>query len=257
MKKTTRIAAALFAASILTIQIPESANAALYTILDSYNGGAFSGWGKPTGTSYPIDTYLNQYVDAGSVDASPFVLTRTTTANDYGIVFFMDSTELISGANANTYRLTSTTGTFDFTSFYLNSLQDLDLPRSGTDPNPTTVPTLTVTSSAGQTQTFSASAHSMPNFFDPHDSNPYRYDYWSDSGTQTLNWSGVDWVDFTSQYTKAKVTTFVLTTADPGSAAVPEPGQVAASLLLLAGLGGYVFIKRRKTAKPALAPIAA
>ncbi len=40
-------------------------------------------------------------------------------------------------------------------------------------------------------------------------------------------------------------------------AAVPEPGQVAASLLLLAGIGGYVFMKRRKTAKPALAPVAA
>ena len=44
---------------------------------------------------------------------------------------------------------------------------------------------------------------------------------------------------------------------DAASAAVPEPGQVAASLLLLAGIGGYVFIKRRKTAKPAVAPIAA
>jgi LPXTG-motif cell wall-anchored protein len=33
--------------------------------------------------------------------------------------------------------------------------------------------------------------------------------------------------------------------------------QILTSLLLLAGLGGYVFIKRRKTAKPALAPIAA
>jgi len=34
------------------------------------------------------------------------------------------------------------------------------------------------------------------------------------------------------------------------SAAVPEPGQVA-SLLLLAGIGGYVFVKRRKAAKTA------
>jgi hypothetical protein len=30
---------------------------------------------------------------------------------------------------------------------------------------------------------------------------------------------------------------------------VPEPSQVAASLLLLAGVGGYVFMKRRKAAK--------
>jgi hypothetical protein len=33
------------------------------------------------------------------------------------------------------------------------------------------------------------------------------------------------------------------------SAAVPEPGQVAASILLLAGIGGYVWLKRRKPAK--------
>jgi len=42
----------------------------------------------------------------------------------------------------------------------------------------------------------------------------------------------------------------------PSSAAVPEPGQVAASLLLLGGIGGYVFLKRRKAAKVA-APVAA
>lgn len=41
------------------------------------------------------------------------------------------------------------------------------------------------------------------------------------------------------------------------SAAVPEPGQVAASLLLLAGIGGYIFLKRRKAAKPAVASISA
>jgi autotransporter-associated beta strand protein len=36
-----------------------------------------------------------------------------------------------------------------------------------------------------------------------------------------------------------------------GSAAVPEPGQVAASILLLTGIGGYVWLKRRKSAKAA------
>ena len=46
-------------------------------------------------------------------------------------------------------------------------------------------------------------------------------------------------------------------TAGAISAAVPEPGQVAASLLLLSGIGGYIFLKRRKAAKPAVAPTAA
>jgi hypothetical protein len=39
----------------------------------------------------------------------------------------------------------------------------------------------------------------------------------------------------------------------PDPSPVPESGQVAASLLLLAGIGGYVWMKRRKTAKPATA----
>jgi hypothetical protein len=41
-----------------------------------------------------------------------------------------------------------------------------------------------------------------------------------------------------------------------GTSAVPEPGQVAASLLLLGSIGGYVFLKRRQAAKVA-APAAA
>ena len=48
-----------------------------------------------------------------------------------------------------------------------------------------------------------------------------------------------------------------LTSMSPDSSSVPEPGQVAASLLLLAGIGGYDFLKRRKTAKSAPAAIAA
>jgi hypothetical protein len=96
MKTTTRLAAALFAAFTLAAQIPASAETTNYTILDSYTGGV------PTGTSYFYQEleYYNQYVDAFSVDHSPFVLTKTT-ANSGGILFY-GSTELISAANANT-----------------------------------------------------------------------------------------------------------------------------------------------------------
>ena len=44
---------------------------------------------------------------------------------------------------------------------------------------------------------------------------------------------------------------YTYTSGDPS--AVPEPGQVAASLLLLGGIGGYVFIKRRRKSAVAAA----
>jgi len=43
--------------------------------------------------------------------------------------------------------------------------------------------------------------------------------------------------------------------SEPTPSTVPEPGQVAASLLLLGGIGGYVFLKRRKAAKVAAAVV--
>jgi hypothetical protein len=39
--------------------------------------------------------------------------------------------------------------------------------------------------------------------------------------------------------------------------AVPEPGQVAASILLLTGIGAYVWLKRRKDVKSAVVSTAA
>ena len=41
-------------------------------------------------------------------------------------------------------------------------------------------------------------------------------------------------------------------TLDGAPAAVPEPGQVAASLVLLAGIAGYVFLKRRQQKQTAV-----
>lgn len=73
--------------------------------------------------------------------------------------------------------------------------------------------------------------------------------------TGTLTWAGSD-------FTTLGVTegTYVwdwggdsmtLNIGGAGPAAVPEPGQVAASVLLLAGIGGYVLLNRRHAAKRA------
>jgi hypothetical protein len=62
------------------------------------------------------------------------------------------------------------------------------------------------------------------------------------AGTATVNRFA-----FESQYN-----TPITTPVSPDPSPVPEPGQVAASLLLLVGIGGYVWMKRCKTAKAAV-----
>lgn len=60
--------------------------------------------------------------------------------------------------------------------------------------------------------------------------------------------------NITPNYTNLFATTsttlrYTYTATPPGPSPVPEAGQVAASILLLSGIGGYVFVKsRRKTA---------
>ena len=218
-EKTTRLAAALLAAFTLATQIPASASPTNYTILDSYTNRV------PTGTSYQPLTFYSQYVDAGSVDASPFVLTKTT-ANSGGILFY-GSTELISEANANTFRLTSGTGAFDFNSF---NLQNLDQ-NGGSNSN--AIPSLTITSSTGATQTWSST---YEEFFPG-----FGMFSFNDSGVKTMNWSGVNWVDITTQYTKAKTSDFVLTEGQT----VPEPSTYA---LFGVGALALVIAYRRKVA---------
>jgi hypothetical protein len=194
-----RCALAVVAVSIALAAAPARG----VTILDSYTNRV------PTGTSYLQLEFYDQYVDAGSVDASPFVLTRTTTGN-YGGIRFYGSTELISQGDANTFRLTSTTGAFDFTSFVLDELRAF--PSFGG-----VIPTLTITSSLGQTQTWSGEGY---------------------FGVQTMNWSGVDWVDFTSQYTKAFVHSLEVT-------AVPEPSTWVMGLAGIACAGWGAYRRRR------------
>jgi len=218
MKISSRLACALLAVFTFANPIPSSANPLTFTILDQYvtGNGAGDRWGVPTGTtSYKQLTYYTQYVDAESVDASPFVIDKLTS--NFGGILFYGSTELISKSNANTFRLTSTTGLFDFTSF---NLQDLE--PYVDDYTATSIPTINITSSTGFSQTFSATLET--------DVRVYEYDYgdgeieyveeieywyfFMDAGVKEMDWLGVEWVDFTTQYTKAKTSDFVMTLND-------------------------------------------
>ena len=211
---------------IVLLALPSAHAATTFTILDQYTNRV------PTGTSYQQLKYYSQYVDATSVDASPFVIDKLTSHSD-GILFY-GSTELISKENANTFRLTSTTGLFDFTSF---DLQDLE--PYNDESTMTTIPVMTITSNTGLTQTFSSSV-SEDNFeFEGEIFTSYNY-FFGKAGVQTMDWTDVTWVDFTTQYTKAKTSDFVLTTE---IATIPEPSSVMIVALLTLG----VATRRRRT----------
>jgi hypothetical protein len=212
---------------IVLLALPSAHAATTFTILDQYTDD-----GVPMGASYEELEYYNQYVDAGSDNESPFVIDKLTS-HEGGILFYY-STELISKENANTFRLTSTTGLFDFTSF---DLQDLESYHD--DPSMTTIPEMTITSNTGLTQTFSSSV-SEDNFeFEGEIFTSYNY-FFGDAGVQTMDWTDVTWVDFTTQYTKAKVSDFVLTTE---IATIPEPSSAMIVALLTLG----VATRRRRT----------
>ncbi len=177
-----------------------------YVILDQYTDQV------PTGTSYSRLTNYTEYSDAGSVDNSPFRIDKLT--NNTGGILFYGSTELIAEENANTFRLTSTTGNFDLNSFNLDNLESTLGFGDG-------VSSLKLTSSTGEEITYTSS-----------------FDY---TGTKNLSWSNVEWVDFTSQSAKAQVNNFNLT-----ATAVPEPSTYAAIFGAIVLFGTIGFRRRAK-----------
>lgn len=170
-----------------------------YTILDQYTNRV------PTGTNYSQLTFYSQYVDAGSIDASPFVITKQT-AFEGGILFY-GSTELVSKSNENTFRLTATTGNFDFISILLEDLEN-NIDNEGTA---TTIPKITLISSTGLTTSFEATVNYNEFTFGDDTFSYYSY-YFENPGIKTLNWNNVEWVDIKTKYVKAKTKNYVLKT---------------------------------------------
>jgi hypothetical protein len=70
--------------------------------------------------------------------------------------------------------------------------------------------------------------------------------------SSTVDTSGSNSPDYSS-ITAAASYTLRYTYTPSGPVPVPEPGQVAASLLLLGGIGAYYFVKRRRKSAPAAA----
>ena len=168
-------------------------NHGIYTILDQYTNRV------PTGTSYNQLTFYDEYIDAGSVDASPFVITKQT-AHQGGILFY-GSTELNSEANENTFRLTASTGNFSFISF---NLAQLEANING-EQTSSTLPKITLTSSSGSTVTYQANVDVFT-----YDGVAYYSYGFGDTGVKTLNWDNVEWVDIKTQYAKPHTKDYVL-----------------------------------------------
>ncbi len=166
-----------------------------YIILDQYTNRV------PTGTNYKQLTFYNEYIDAGSIDASPFIFRKTTLF--IGGILFYGSTEFISETNENSFRLTSTSGNFNFISFELIDLEE----NIGGEANLTTIPTITLTASTGKSITFQSEVDA----FEFGEEIDYSY-FFREGGIKTLDWKNVEWVDIKTKYTKAKTRTFVLKT---------------------------------------------
>jgi hypothetical protein len=166
-----------------------------YTILDQSTNDV------PTGTNYNKLTFYNEYIDAGSIDASPFIFRKTTLFT--GGILYYGSTEFIYKTQENSFRLTSTSGNNNFISFDLNNLE-----QNINEGNSTTIPTMTLTSSTGESITFQSEVDS----FDLGGGEIYYFYSFREGGIITLDWNNVEWVDIKTRYAKAKTRTFVLKT---------------------------------------------
>jgi hypothetical protein len=134
------------------------------------------------------------------IDTSPFVITKQT-AHVGGILFY-GTTELNSRNSENTFRLTASTGNFDFISFNLDDMEPFA--NDGTE-SMTTLPRITLIASSGSTVTYEATVST----FTHSGSTYYMYNF-MESGVKSLNWVNVEWVDIKTQYAKAKTKDFIL-----------------------------------------------
>jgi hypothetical protein len=192
----------------------------------------FSQFNSSLGTLSAVDLILTSSVAGGSMKAT----------NNEGFVMNVDNFTTYFQLLANpTLGLTSYTGT------------PITITTSP-DWNTTTVPgnsNQTFTISGGQSLIGGAPVNKSIS--------SSAFSQYLGSGTVTFNSKIVnaitatadDYAINTSSYFSATTMTLRYTYTAASPSPVPEPGQVAASLLLLGSIGGYVFIKRRR--KPATA----
>jgi hypothetical protein len=198
----------------------------------------FNQFNSALGTLTAVDLLINSSTPTGSALVTNNSLNNTVTIRyiKTDLDIFNDSSLGFAGYDGGVIDLNTTPTAKHPTTFIISALGSQNF-----------------TANAGQSLIGGA-----PQTFSISSSNFSAY-----QGSGSVSFFGVSSINLTtigstyavdsSLYSALTSTTLRYTYTPASPSPVPEPGQVAASLLLLGGIGGYIFIKRRRAATPAAA----
>ena len=189
-------------------------------------GFTFNQFDSSLGTLTAVDLLISSSAPSGNM-----TVTNTDASNTANVVGISSALNFLSGTGHSGYAGSSTTlSTSPNSSFYT-------IPALGSQ-------LFEVNSGqsliGGTTQTISINSANFASYIG------LGTVTFNAFATVNVNTFGATYSVNSSSYFSATEASLRYTYTPAGPVPVPEPGQVAASLLLLGGIGAYVFLKRRK-----------